>query len=127
MKAQQEYESLTERIEAQKEKKMNRFIAALAAVIQESDEEPAKDTSSEEDDEDIVLISLFSLRIKTECELIREGSRDLVEQVKEDIEELVSHVQSFEYESIGFPPGSPVPVASRCVPSSRCAIGRYYK
>lgn len=78
---------------------MNRFIAALAAVIQESDEEPAKDTSSEEDDEDIVLISLFSLRIKTECELIREGSRDLVEQVKEDIEELVSHVQSFEYES----------------------------
>lgn len=42
MKAQQEYESLTERIEAQKEKKMNRFIAALAAVIQESDEEPAK-------------------------------------------------------------------------------------
>jgi len=99
MKAQQEYESLTERIEAQKEKKMNRFIAALAAVIQESDEEPAKDTSSEEDDEDIVLISLFSLRIKTECELIREGSRDLVEQVKEDIEELVSHVQSFEYES----------------------------
>ena len=47
MKAQQEYESLTERIEAQKEKKMNRFIAALAAVIQESDEEPAKDTSSE--------------------------------------------------------------------------------
>ena len=46
MKAQQEYESLTERIEAQKEKKMNRFIAALAAVIQESDEEPAKDTSS---------------------------------------------------------------------------------
>lgn len=82
MKAQQEYESLTERIEAQKEKKMNRFIAALAAVIQESDEEPAKDTSSEEDDEDIVLISLFSLRIKTECELIREGSRDLVEQVK---------------------------------------------
>lgn len=99
MKAQQEYESLTERIEAQKEKKLNRFIAALAAVIQESDEEPAKDTSSEEDDEDIVLISLFSLRIKTECELIREGSRDLVEQVKEDIEELVSHVQSFEYES----------------------------
>ena len=99
MKAQQEYESLTERIEAQKEKKLNRFIAALAAVIQESDEEPAKDTSSEEDDEDIVLISLFSLRIKTECELIREGYRDLVEQVKEDIEELVSHVQSFEYES----------------------------
>ena len=99
MKAQQEYESLTERIEAQKEKKLNRFIAALAAVIQESDEEPAKDTSSEEDDEVIVLISLFSLRIKTECELIREGSRDLVEQVKEDIEELVSHVQSFEYES----------------------------
>ena len=72
MKAQQEYESLTERIEAQKEKKLNRFIAALAAVIQESDEEPAKDTSSEEDDEDIVLISLFSLRIKTECELIRD-------------------------------------------------------
>ena len=68
-------------------------------MIQESDEEPAKDTSSEEDDEDIVLISLFSLRIKTECELIREGSRDLVEQVKEDIEELVLHVQSFEYES----------------------------
>lgn len=33
MKAQQEYESLTERIEAQKEKKLNRFIAALAAVI----------------------------------------------------------------------------------------------
>ena len=23
--------------------------------------------------------------------------------------------------------GSPVPVASRCVPSSRCASGRYYK
>ena len=44
MKAQQEYESLTERIEAQKEKKLNRFIAALAAVIQESDEEPAKRT-----------------------------------------------------------------------------------
>ncbi len=45
------------------------------------------------------LFRCFPLRIKTECELIREGSRDLVEQVKEDIEELVSHVQSFEYES----------------------------
>ena len=99
MKAQQEYESLTELIEAQKEKKLNRFIAALAAVIQETDEKSDQDTSSEEDDEDIVLISLFSLRIKAECKLIREGSRDLVEQVKEDIEELVSHVQSFEYES----------------------------
>ena len=99
MKAQQEYESLTKLIEAQKEKKLNRFIAALAAVIQETDEKSDQDTSSEEDDEDIALISLFSLRIKAECKLIREGSRDLVEQVKEDIEELVSHVQSFEYES----------------------------
>ena len=99
MKAQQEYESLTKLIEAQKEKKLNRFIAALAAMIQETDEKSDQDTSSEEDDEDIVLISLFSLRIKAECKLIREGSRDLVKQVKEDIEELVSHVQSFEYES----------------------------
>ena len=33
MKAQQEYESLTKLIEAQKEKKLNRFIAALAAEI----------------------------------------------------------------------------------------------
>ena len=98
MKAQQEYESLTAARAA-----MNRFIffsfCASMRSVRDSDEEPAKDTSSEEDDEDIVLISLFSLRIKTECELIREGSRDLVEQVKEDIEELVSHVQSFEYES----------------------------
>ena len=107
MKAQQEYESLTERIEAQKEKKMKRFIAALAAVIQESDEEPAKDTSSEEDDEDIVLISLFSLRIKTECELIREGSRDLVEQVKEDIEELKKKKYLFVAGGVGTAPVYP--------------------
>ena len=47
MKAQQEYESLTERIEAQKEKKLNRFIAALAAVIQMRNQQkilPAKRT-----------------------------------------------------------------------------------
>ena len=62
MKAQQEYESLTERIEAQKEKKMNRFIAALAAVIQESDEEPAKDTSSEEIDLGITLAVVSSYK-----------------------------------------------------------------
>ncbi len=79
MKAQQEYESLTKLIEAQKEKKLNRFIAALAAVIQETDEEPDQDTSSKEDDEDIVLISLFSLRIKADCKLNSEGERYLVE------------------------------------------------
>ena len=59
MKAQQEYESLTKLIEAQKEKKLNRFIAALAAVIQETDEEPDQDTSSEEDDVFIVLFAVF--------------------------------------------------------------------
>ena len=60
MRAQQEYDSLTERIEAQKEKGLSRLIAALASVVKESDEKRSEDTSSEKDDEDIVLISLFS-------------------------------------------------------------------
>ena len=99
MKAQQEYEFLTEHIETQKERELERFIETLESVVQESDEKTAENSSNEEDDTNIVFISLFSLRIKAECKLIREGFQYMLKQVKEDIKELVSYVQRFEYES----------------------------
>lgn len=44
------------------------------------------------------MISLLSLRIKVGCELIRSGFLDKQEQLRDDLEKLISNVQSVEYE-----------------------------
>ena len=103
-KTKQEYEDITRLIDTEKEKKMDQLISALVSLEQrENKETNSKEKSSEDrllknDDEYIAMISLLSLRIKAGCELIRSGLSDMLGQFKEDIEELLSYVQSLEYE-----------------------------
>lgn len=103
-KTKQEYEDITRLIDTEKEKKMDRLISALVSLEQrENKETNLKEKSSEDrllknDDEYIAMISLLSLRIKAGCELIRSGLSNMLGQFKEDIEELLSYVQSLEYE-----------------------------
>lgn len=103
-KTKQEYEDITRLIDIEKEKKMDQLISALVSLEQrENKETNSKEKSSEDrllknDDEYIAMISLLSLRIKAGCELIRSGLSDMLGQFKEDIEELLSYVQSLEYE-----------------------------
>lgn len=103
-KTKQEYEDITRLIDDEKEKRLDQLITALVSIEQgknresNSDEDSSEDRFRRNDDEHVVMISLLSLRVKAGCELIRFGFCDKFEQFKEDIEELVSNVQRFEYE-----------------------------
>lgn len=82
------------------------------------------------DDEYIAMLSLFSLRIKAGCELIRFGLSDMLGQFKEDIGELLSNVQSLEYEwKISETVRSDVYDLLRavCLPEDRLIIDRNYQ
>lgn len=102
-KTKQEYEDITRLINTEKEKKDQLIFALISLEHEKNKEFNSKEKSSEDrllknNDEYIAMISLLSLRIKAWCELIRFKASDKLRQFKEDIEKLISNVQSLEYE-----------------------------
>lgn len=104
MNAKEEYEQITELIDAERERHLNRLITALAAVYQgenentDAAEASDDDTRKRRDEENTAMTALLALRIKAECEGIRFHLSNHIRQMKEDIEKLISYVQSLEYE-----------------------------
>lgn len=134
-KAKQEYEYVTRLIDAEKEKRLDWLITAFVSLEQgkniksNSDEDSSDDSLRRNDDEHVVMISLLSLRMKAGCELIRFGFSDKLEQLKEDIKELVSNVQSFEYEwkiSEAVKRDAYDLLRAVCLPEDRSIIDRNY-
>ncbi|MDO4294577.1 MAG: CHAT domain-containing protein [bacterium] len=89
----EEYEEISKRIESEKEKSFRRLL-----VERYADDGASEDSSKKDYEENIVMVALLSLRIKVGCEFVRLEHSDKLEQLKEDMEELVSNVQSLEYE-----------------------------
>ena len=104
MNVQEEYEQITKLIDAEKDRHLDRLIAALVATNQKdnnkSDPSDSSDDASLEkrDEEHTAMAALLSLRIKVGCKGIQAHQLDCIDQIKDDIAELVSNVQSLEYE-----------------------------
>lgn len=100
----EEYETVSKLIDFEKEKNMDRLVSAIAAIsLRENGEtelvsENDSNTFLRDNDEDIAIVSLLSLRIKAGCALVRDGFIEKKKQLKEDIEKLISSVQTIEYE-----------------------------
>lgn len=104
MKAKEKYEQISKLIEAEKDKRLRRLINALVPLNRDQNENSeSAETSTdqdirERDEEHTTMAALLALRIKVSCEIIRANQTGALEQMKEDIKEFLSNVQSLEYE-----------------------------
>lgn len=104
MNAKEEYEQITKLIDAERDRHLKRLITALAAVYQgENENTDAAEASADgaiqrRDEESTAMTALLSLKIKAGCGEIRFHLSNCIEQIKEDIEELISYVRRLEYE-----------------------------
>lgn len=104
MKAKEKYEQISKLIEAEKDKRLSRLINALVSLNRDQNENSESvETSTdqdirERDEEHTTMAALLALRIKVSCEIIRSNQTGTLKQIKEDIKEFLSNVQSLEYE-----------------------------
>ena len=135
MNGKEEYEQITKLIEAEKDRHLDRLITALVAINQEENESmETAETSTDEtiqrrDEEHSAMVTLLSLRIKAGCEGIRFHLFDCLDQIKEDIKELISNVQSLEYEweiTDAVKSDSYDLLCSICAPDDRLLIDQSY-
>lgn len=99
-----QYNEISELIHKEEEKNLERLISAIVTIeLKENgkacnSKEKSDDNNKRRRNEHIAMASLLSLRIHTGCFLIRSGQTDKPEQLREDLENLVSNVKSLEYE-----------------------------
>ena len=98
-----QYNEISELIDKEKEKSLDRLISAIVSIEQKENGETCTKDETEDDskrrrDEHIAVASLLSLRIKAGCILIQSGQADKLDQLREDLDNLVSNVKNLEYE-----------------------------